>query len=221
MITMKIKRYSFAEVALVAMALAFTVGCSRQVSPVQAAGLDGSQVPFHHAAAVNLQVPAGTPVEVSMQESLSSASAASGEKFDAVLDEPLVVNGQTVIPRGADVAGHVLAARHSGRLQDPGYLRLTLDSVNVNGHSLPIETSSLFFEAASHKKRNVAFIGGGAGGGALIGALAGGGKGALIGSAIGAGAGTGAAYATGKHEVGVGAERRLMFRLTQPLNVQG
>ena len=72
-------------------------------------------------------------------------------------------------------------------------------------------------QGSSHKKRNAVMIGGGAGAGALIGALAGGPKGALIGSAIGAGAGTGSAYATGKKEVGIGVERRLTFRLIQPL----
>jgi hypothetical protein len=39
----------------------------------------------------------------------------------------------------------------------------------------------------------------------------------LIGSAVGAGAGTTTAYATGKKDVGFGAERRLTFRLTQPV----
>ena len=139
----------------------------------------------------------------------------------AVLDEPLVVKGQTVAPRGAAVTGRVVEAKSSGRLHDSGYLKLTLASVNIKGKAVPIETSSLFAKGTNHNKRNAALIGGGAGGGALIGALAGGGKGALIGGLVGAGAGTGGAYATGKKDVAFGAERRLSFRLTQPITTKG
>jgi hypothetical protein len=164
-----------------------------------------------------ITVPAGTPIGIRLQNSISSASANSGDHFDAVIDEAVVVDGQVVIPKGANATGRVVAAKSSGRLHDPGYLRLALDSVTVNGKEISVQTSSIFAKGASHKNRNMAMIGGGAGAGALIGALAGGGKGALIGSAIGAGAGTGTAYATGKKEVGFAAERRLTFRLTQPL----
>ena len=169
----------------------------------------------------NLTLPAGTVVNVRLQNSVSSASASPGQTFDAVLDEPLVVQGQTVAPRGAAVTGRVVEAKASGRLHDSGYLRLTLASITISGKSLPVETSSLFAKGANHNKRNGALIGGGAGAGALIGALAGGGKGALIGGLVGAGAGTGGAYATGKKDVAFGAERRLSFRLTQPLTTKG
>jgi hypothetical protein len=152
---------------------------------------------------------------------LSSAASQSGDSFDAVLDEPIVIDGQTVAPRGAAVTGRVVAAKASGRLQDPGYLRLTLTSIEVNGKALPLQTSSIFAKGGSHEKRNLAMIGGGAGAGALIGGIAGGGKGALIGSAIGAAGGTGTAYATGKKDAGFSAERRLTFRLTQPVPVRG
>src|SRR5512142_530034 len=37
-----------------------------------------------------LNVPAGTPISVRLQSSVSSASARSGDHFEAVLDEPLV-----------------------------------------------------------------------------------------------------------------------------------
>lgn len=178
---------------------------------------------FSHRADVPnaITVPAGTVLNVRLQNSISSATAAPGESFDAVLDEPLVVQGQTVAPRGAAVSGRVTEAKASGRLHDSGYLRLTLASVNINGKAVPVTTSSLFAKGANHNKRNAALIGGGAGAGTLIGALAGGGKGALIGGLVGAGAGTTGAYATGKKDVAFGAERRLSFRLTQAVTTKG
>jgi hypothetical protein len=174
----------------------------------------GSLVPF------SITVPAGTVVAVRLQNSVSSATANPGDVFEAVLDEPLIVKGETVAEKGAAVTGRVVEAKSSGRLHNSGYLRLTLASITLGGKSVPVQTSSLFAKGANHNKRNAALIGGGAGAGALIGGLAGGGKGALIGGLVGAGAGTGGAYATGKKDVAFTAERRLSFRLTQPLTTK-
>ncbi|HYH01161.1 MAG TPA: hypothetical protein VD837_18695 [Terriglobales bacterium] len=166
-----------------------------------------------------VKVPAGSSISIRLQSSVSSATAQSGDHFDAVLDAPLVVNGRTVAGKGTPVVGRVAQARRSGRLHNSGYLRLTLASIEIKGRQVPVTTSSVSAQGGAHKKRNVALIGGGAGGGALIGALAGGGKGALIGSAVGAAAGTTGAYATGKKDVSFGAERRLTFRLTQSVTL--
>src|SRR5713226_9497803 len=211
-----------------ALVLAMTVGGVRQ--PVQTASDENTagdqQLPFDRASdkkgisptgsLMPAAIPAGTPITIRLQSSLSSAASRSGDAFEAVLDEPIIVEGQTVAPRAATVTGKVVYAKASGHLQDPGYLRLTLTEISVNGKSLPVQTSSIFVKGGSHEKRNLEMIGGGAGGGAL----AGGGKGALIGTAVGAAGGTGAAYATGKTDVGFAAERRLTFRLTQPLPVR-
>jgi hypothetical protein len=175
--------------------------------------------PSREQPAVSL--PAGTAVTVRLQTPVSSASSEAGEIFDAVLDEPLLVDGQTVAPRGAAVRGKVTIARRSGRLRHPGELGLTLVSVSLGGQDVPLETSHIYAKGKSHKKRNLALIGGGTGAGALIGGVASGGTGALIGSAVGGGGGTAVAFGTGKKDVGFGVERRLTFKLTEPLLIKG
>jgi hypothetical protein len=223
---------------VVALALLVAIaGCSRGV-PDQAdaaapdTGSDSSQpLPFHGGGGgwfssrppvpSAVTIPQGTAVAIRLQQSISSASARPGDSFDAVLDEPIVIDGQMVAPRGTPVVGRVVAARKSGHLHNSGYLRLTLASITISGKAVPVDTSSMFLMGGAHKNRNLALIGGGTGAGALIGAIAGGGKGALIGSAIGAAGGTGVAYATGEKDVGFSSERRLGFRLTQAVTVQG
>jgi hypothetical protein len=183
-----------------------------------AAAGDGTQ-PAAPPAPQPLIIPAGTSITVRLQQGLSSASAVPGERFDAVVDEPIVLDDRTIIPMGTPVTGHVIIARRSGRLHHPGELGLTLDSVLINNQQIPLSTSHIVARGASHKKRNLGWIGGGTGGGAIIGALAGGGKGALIGSGIGAVAGTTTAFVTGKKDVGFAVERRLRFRLSRDVSV--
>jgi hypothetical protein len=206
--------------ALAALAIV-TAGCNvgAKTAPPAAADNQSSpqQLPFTETKP--LVVPANTAIYVRLQQSISSSTAQPGQSFSAVLDEPLMVEGQTLAPGGTAVTGQVVSARESGHLHNAGYLRITLSSMTVNGKKVPLQTNSVFVSGGSYKKRNLAFIGGGAGGGALLGGLIGGGKGAVIGSAVGAAGGTTAAYATGKKEVGFVAERRLGFRLTQPLNI--
>ncbi len=206
------------------LASLLVIGAACQQAPATADSAKGETVgkslfslgPTYRPVAV----PEGTNLVVVMNQSLSSASNHAGDRFDASLAAPLVIGGKTVLPKGARVTGEVTAAKESGRLQEPGSLRLTLRSIDVGGKEVALETSAISFKGQSHKKRNVAMIGGGTGAGALIGGLAGGGKGALIGGAIGAGAGTAGAYATGKKDVSVPAEQRINFRLTKAVTVQ-
>jgi len=168
-----------------------------------------------------LVLPTGTPITVRLQQRLSSATAVPSERFAAVVDEPIMVGDQIVVPVGAVVEGHVTVARRSGRLRHPGELGLTLDRVTVGQQIITLTTSRVVARGRSHKKRNWGWIGGGTGGGAVIGALAAGGKGALIGSGIGAAAGTTTALVTGKKDVVFGSERRLTFRLNQDISMFG
>src|SRR5690242_920786 len=91
-----------------AIALAVLSAChSSPVAPVTSPG--DSPLPFSEKQSAShpprvpteVSVPAGTPILVRLQESLSSETARAGQTFEAVLDEPLVAHGVTVVPRGA------------------------------------------------------------------------------------------------------------------------
>ncbi len=157
-------------------------------------------------------IPGGTNLSVRLLETISSTTARPGREFAAELAAPVVVHDVVIFPRSSRVRGRVVSARESGRLHDPGYLRLTLDAMQTpDGRWINIRTTSVSARGRSQKKRDVGIIGGVAGLGAVIGGLAGGGKGAAIGAASGAGAGTAAAYATGKRDVAFSTERKLNF----------
>src|SRR5262249_55125634 len=126
---------------------------------------------------------------------------------------------KTVIPQGAHAEGLVVDAKPSGRLMGRARLELALESVDVSGKSYDVRTSPSARIGRDHKKRNWAWIGGGAGGGAAIGALAAGGKGALIGGPVGAGVGTTVAWMTGRKDIKLRPETPLTFHLADPVTI--
>ena len=173
----------------------------------------------HHgrySSAYGGAIPQGTQVQIRMIDSLSSATAKPGQTFRATLEQPIVANGRTLYPKGADVTGQVLQAKSSGRLSAPGELQLALTQISVNGATYPIAVEPLMMKGESHAKSNATKIGGGAAAGAIIGAIAGGGKGAAIGAGVGAAAGTGVAAATGKKDTTIASEAVLGFMTAAP-----
>jgi hypothetical protein len=172
-----------------------------------------------HPRTIPVTVPEATPIHVTLDQGISSNQNRPGDHFEATISEPVVLNDKTVIPQGTPVEGIVVDARPSGHLMGRAHLQLALESMQLNGKTYDLRTSSSYRRGGDHKKRNWAWIGGGAGGGALIGAAAAGGKGALIGGPIGAGAGTAVAYFTGKKDIHLRPETRLEFRLNQPVIV--
>jgi hypothetical protein len=164
-------------------------------------------------------VPGETAIHVRLNHALTSDQNEPGDRFEATVSEPVVVENKTVIPQGAAVEGLVVDARHSGRLMGRARLRLALETVAIDGKTYEIHTNSTSRVGGNHKNRNIGFIAGGAGGGALIGAAADGGKGAWIGGPVGAGAGTAAAFLTGKKDIRLPAETRLTFKLSGPVTI--
>ena len=164
-------------------------------------------------------IPAGAEVRVRLDQALDTKHARAGDGFNATLASPITVQGRVVAPRGTPFHGRILEARESGRLKGRAVMELGLDSFELDGVWYPIKTRPDVRTSSSHKKRNLAFIGGGSGGGAAIGGIAAGGPGALIGAGAGAAAGVTTALATGRKEVNLPAETPLWFALKDRVTI--
>lgn len=165
-------------------------------------------------------IPAGTEIEVRVDQDLGSKISHSGDTFTATVAHPVTVNGQVVIPQDSQAQGLVVDAKPLGRFKGQAELALRLERIQVGNHSFPVMTSTIASVKKGKGKRTGIMAGGGAGLGALIGGLAGGGKGALIGALAGAGAGTAGSAFTGNKNILIPAETLLTFRTEQAITMQ-
>ncbi len=168
-----------------------------------------------------MTLPAGTRLRVRLGRTLDTRRSRPGEPFVAYLADPVISGNRVLVPKGTAFTGHVVESRNSGRLKGRAYLGITLDSFRLNSRTYKIITAADFRASQSHKQRNLAIIGGGAGTGAVIGAVAGGGVGAVVGAGAGAAAGTTAAFITGRKHVTVPVETPLLFSLHRAVTVPG
>jgi hypothetical protein len=162
-------------------------------------------------------IPSGTALVVRMIDPVDSQNDTLGQTYRASIDEPVVVDGQTLIPRGADVIAKLVDDKQSGKIEGRTVLTLDLLQVQVNGRMVDVNTTDVSQQSGSRGARSGKVIGGTAVLGTIIGALAGGGRGAAIGAVSGAAVGTGAEVLTKGQRVRIPSETRLTFTLQQPL----
>jgi len=167
----------------------------------------------------NVMIPAGTRISVRTIDNIDSTKHQVGDTFQASLEEPLIVDGNVVVAKGADVFGRLAESKESGTFTGRSQLRLELTGIVVNGQTMPLVTGEYELSGksrgASTAKRTV----GGAAVGSLIGALAGGGQGAAIGAGIGAGVGAGSETITKGDQVKVPSETLIDFTLQQEVSI--
>jgi hypothetical protein len=170
-------------------------------------------------ANAGIVIPQGTPLTVRMIDSVDSQSARLGDQFRASIEDPVVINGQTVIPRGADASVRLVDDKQSGKIQGRTVLTLSITTLNINGRTFDVTTGDVQEASGSRGARSAKVIGGATALGAIIGAAAGGGKGAAIGAGSGAAIGTGAEMATKGQRVKIPSEARLTFTLSNDLTI--
>jgi len=157
------------------------------------------------AAQTNQSVPAGTALMVKLNTTLATFSNRVGDQFQGSLAQPVVLNGQTMIPAGARIEGRVTKLSEPRRISgkptigilpeavimptgERYFLDATLIDTNLGQGSDVNEEGQ--FKGSGLDRRDKLETGGGAAGGMLIGGLIGGGPGVLIGGAVGAGSAT-------------------------------
>jgi hypothetical protein len=155
-----------------------------------------------------------------MAQTIDVKHAQAGQPFSGTIVNPIVIDGNTVIPSGSTAEGTVVRAHKRGHFKGSSVLQLTLTGLNVDGRHYRIDTSSLTRTKKGKGKRSAAFIGGGTGLGMLIGGVATGGVGLLVGGLAGAGAGTGVAALTGNKDVSIPAESVVNFKLAEPIHLR-
>jgi len=166
-----------------------------------------------------MQIPIGTKITIRMIDSINSEQTRLGQTFRASVDEPVLVNEQTVVPRGADAFVKLVEDKQSGKFEGKTVLTLVLQQVMVNGRMLDVTTGDVSEASSSRGSRTAKVVGGTTALGAIVGALAGGGKGAAIGAASGAAVGGGAQEITKGQVVKIPSETRLTFTVQQPVQL--
>ncbi len=178
-------------------------------------------VPVADTKKAPTMVPAGTPVSVTLSSEISTKTAAEGDKWTGVVASDVVVDGETVFPKGSRVEGHVVLAERAGKSSGKSQLQLAYDRIIVHGDATEIKSVGEKIAGDGSTGGDLKRIGGGAAAGAVVGGILGGKGGAAKGAVVGGAAGTAASLLKRAPDVTLTAGSELQVRLDRPVPVGG
>jgi hypothetical protein len=173
-------------------------------------------------------VPDGSRMVGTLDDMLSTRTAAVGDRFTLRVTEPTEFEGGTI-------EGHVAQIQRSARLTGRSTMTLNFDNIRLrdgrtyqfaglvegvrtnDGEAVRVDTEGTVRDQ-SQTTRTEQRAAMGTAVGAIIGAIAGGGKGAAIGAILGAGTGAGSVYVEGRNELELGRGTQIIIRAGAPLN---
>jgi len=165
----------------------------------------------------DVTIPAGTKLSVTVLSTLASNTSKVEDPVRGSLAEAVVVSGQTVLPKGAELSGSVTDVKQSGRVKGKAALAFHFDRLSARKETHRIQTAPVTIEAEGSTKKDVKKGGIGAGVGAIVGGIAGGGSGAAIGAVVG---GAGTVLATKGDEVQVASGTLVPVLVQEGLTVR-
>ncbi|HQR31688.1 MAG TPA: hypothetical protein PLK30_03050 [Blastocatellia bacterium] len=84
------------------------------------------------------EIPAGTEIQLSLNDPLSSKLSEPGDEIIATVRRDVMIDGRTVLQRGTEVLGRVTLAEPAGRVFKGGRLHITFERIRVGGQEQKI-----------------------------------------------------------------------------------
>lgn len=166
------------------------------------------------------RVPAGTKITGELEDRLSVEETEEGDDFHITVDEPVTRAGETAIPAGALIHGHVTGVRESTGSDEPNVMKLHLTRIDIRGESHELDAELTDTNPESETGEQLAKVGGGAAAGAVIGGILGDDTmDAVLGAALGAAAGQAVALGTRETPGVLKRGSTVTLRLNEPLSL--
>lgn len=163
-------------------------------------------------APTGVTVPIGTVFMVRMYDSVNTKQHKAGHRWTATLEADLVVDGQTIAPRGSVLYGVVSQVQSARRVVGKSSLTLLPTDLMIGSRMYPISAGEIQAVAASGSGAKTV---GRTARAAAIGGLIDGSSGAKTGAKVG----LGASILSDDGQIQIAAGTLLEFPLAQPLSL--
>ena len=110
-------------------------------SPAPAAAAVAAPKPPPPVERKKVTVPSGTTLNVRLTEGIDVDAAAAGQSFKAVVDDPVMLGGSVVIPRGASASLQAVKVEQSGKMKGSDKISLKLNSIRFGGMVYEVSTA--------------------------------------------------------------------------------
>jgi hypothetical protein len=179
------------------------------------------------------EIPQGSLLKVRLREQLSTMTTQPGTQFTAEVSDPLMRDGQVVIPTGSVLDGRVTWVRGGKRIGGPAAIHLEPRTVTLpDGTQYRLRARAIDTDQwdntrvddegtimrSENKKRNVAVMSLTTGSGMAAGAMIGGVPGAVIGAGVGAGVSS-VMWLKQDRQAVLPKDLQVVFSLTEPMSV--